>query len=693
MADRQIVHTTCLRSRDAVLNDDGEYVFNLKPANPGAKPMKLMLNSLEFPVVQYTIEKSWSRLYFNEGITLVSDSCEVSRSVRGKEAHLFTLPLSSLRCSVELHPAGVRVNCSEPHGLWCGGQYMAKAIVKAFGIDSLTLFCTFGRIKLSKVDLTYVDPHTFTAPPDVIQPVQSMAHGDTRALLHNGNITSPSALFRLFRSYAKACNLPVTLEYNPANNTVVPVTVGATDSTHVSGSFVKWIGFAAGIPASNGHTTVLRQPWQYVELTAGWYVPSHRPMACGAPSKLPVEFDAQMNRLAFLPMKPTSPFPTGHILVFVDPGGQTCVAPIMTGKYNVLDFCTHVTAAMTDATTDYSMSLTYDVRTERFTFSCADETGPCPFALRFDHAYCSIEASRFGYMENVPYSGMDSYISDPVHIPTVINHYSVSEHSPSKKMFVTRTELPAVTGFVYDYNAALNVVTLITHCGGLPCAHGIQPGQIVRLISMSKPMEIMLPTDGSWQAVEVPPCNTTVYGIVQEPSQKDSRSCIFLVISCCGGSSFTSNSVVGVSHSPMPFNLCFETLPMSIKAPMMGFPVGATQWGIDGCVLTHDKFRPGPFLAPNVYYMEHPDYLLLNLSCNTRPSTQISHTDGDRVKHVFTKMVMFPMHREGGGFSKDVMLLSGETPNIVKISVVNPTGEPYHMHGAEFSLSLTVIYA
>ena len=66
----QIVYSLCFQSEDAVERKGGKFIFEMSGDNPRMKPNKVMLGSVEFPMVQYTIEEKWNNVYFMERIKL-----------------------------------------------------------------------------------------------------------------------------------------------------------------------------------------------------------------------------------------------------------------------------------------------------------------------------------------------------------------------------------------------------------------------------------------------------------------------------------------------------------------------------------------------------------------------------------------------------------------------------------------------
>ena len=71
----QIVHTIRMVTRDcrSKNKEEGTFTMNLGGDNPRFQAVKVSLGSLEFPIVQWTIEELWTRLYFSEGFRLTAD--------------------------------------------------------------------------------------------------------------------------------------------------------------------------------------------------------------------------------------------------------------------------------------------------------------------------------------------------------------------------------------------------------------------------------------------------------------------------------------------------------------------------------------------------------------------------------------------------------------------------------------------
>ena len=153
------------------------------------------------------------------------------------------------------------------------------------------------------------------------------------------------------------------------------------------------------------------------------------------------------------------------------------------------------------------------------------------------------------------------------------------------------------------------------------------------------------------------------------------------LISCIG-------LAVALSIEAQPFNLCFG-IQHSVPAKTLGFRKGATQWGIDGSVIS-GALRVPPFVAPALHTLDHPDYVLMYLT-EGKVGTTLQHRSGGATTMPFAKIVLYPLFREERMLPRDTTLLSGESLAQFTIRFTNPDGTPYHFHGVDFSFSLNFV--
>ena len=80
------VATLCFHTRDAVARDDSRLTFEVPGDRLRTDAVRVALGSCEFPMVQWTIEEDWNRLYLNEGVRLDDHGATTLRLAQKKAA-------------------------------------------------------------------------------------------------------------------------------------------------------------------------------------------------------------------------------------------------------------------------------------------------------------------------------------------------------------------------------------------------------------------------------------------------------------------------------------------------------------------------------------------------------------------------------------------------------------------------------
>ena len=105
-------------------------------------------------------------------------------------------------------------------------------------------------------------------------------------------------------------------------------------------------------------------------------------------------------------------------------------------------------------------------------------------------------------------------------------------------------------------------------------------------------------------------------------------------------------------------------------------------WGVDGSIDGHP-----PYNAPNVYALDHPDYVCMTFS--ESGGYGLEHTYDGTTGGIFCKLSLYPQFREERMLPRDTSLLQSNF-GAFTIKFWNPDMvTPYHFHGAEFSFSLS----
>lgn len=747
MGGGQVIHTVCMDTRDAVDRDDSRLTFELGGDNPRFQAIKVSLGSLEFPITQWTVEKDWNRIYFSEGFRVTPDTSflRVYEST-DKDANEFVLQLPlSLNEVVAVCPSrtGMRVSFRHPHGLFVQKEC---CILDAIGWGEAEFICgSMGRVPLTSQNTFYI------SETELLLPAMDCATEGHGGYLHIPAVPSPVALCKLMSSVLARTDTiaPYEIVYHALSNKATLQAVqfpeGTTQlSLRLYGSeLARALGYPSAVHerrfsrssvpssfqplrnydffAGEGDRPPLQLPseqfagWMHVELDLGWYAPSQRPMCTGQPLRFPSELELALNRLFFpVPERIPQGMATAHFLMFTDPSGELHNCPVFPGRYTPESLCsvleTEMTRLSTVARTFFMVE--YDADEQRFTFVCEvrDSQGavrPAPFGLVFNHP-AQFDPSRLGFPGAALY-GCDSYTS-PTRVafplpgrllrgPT--NIYKVTEIGHQKRLRIQSSPGSQLTGLIKGYDSRSSTLKLRTFAGQLPFAHGLYVGDVVNLTAAATKSELFRYERGGWATEEYRGCPIAPSwgrsGVVLLPDTGSSCTNempsaaqveLWLRVRPTPELADMVDLAVVINIETQPFNLCFG-LPKSLSNVSMGFPRGATQWGIDGLTRA-GSLRLPPFDAPALHSLDHPDYVLIYFDEGNK-STGLQHQYGAHTTSPFCKLVLYPMFREERMLPRDTTLLSGESWSRFTIRFSNPDGTPYHFHGAEFSFSLNFI--
>ena len=738
----QIVHTICVDTRDAENVDEGQFTMQLRGDNPRLRAVKLALGSLEFPMVQWTIEKEWNRIYYSEGYEIQQDLSflrieEITPSTQNEINFTIPLHLNSIK-TWSRRSEWLQVTTTYPHGLWVNGR---KSVLHAISWGEVEIICSpFGRISLTTLQATgklvYTSSTEFLIPNtyggDVIEGFSGYVHVPkypsphhlcnviNHILLYSITLTSPHLEYNAQTNVASL----LSSMYPPEESTLVlrlygsklAVLLGYRSPLHER-RFVRppqaalltprtVNGFGVEDTQGDQPPLILRSEafggWSFVEIEPGWYSPSHRPMCTGTPLRLAQEMEYSLNRLYF-PLTERVPqgMPTSHFLMFTDPLGVLHNCPVFIGRYSPQSLSKLLESGMTRLASrslpGTTFTVEYDTNTAKFTFACEVKTEnfveSAPFSLIFHHPL-QFDPARIGFAP-VQLHGSDHYTSAyPVHLPSTghpANIYKVAEVGHQKRLRIHSVPISQITGIITAYDALTNEMTVRTHVGQLPFANGLRSGDIVRIGPTDK-HELYTQThdnDHFWEPNEYDVCpvepSWVKSGVVM---QSEDSIHVRIKVRNADRLGEHMNTVVSIQCDVQPFNLSFS-LPKSIDAAQLGFRPGVVQWGIDGSVSAYQNNLP-PFDAPNVHSLDHPDYVLMYID-EGKKSTTLQHTYGQNNSVCFAKLVLYPMFREERMLPRDTSIMGGESLSRFTVRFTNPNGTPYHFHGVNFSFSLNLI--
>ena len=671
--------TLCFHTRDAVCVSEGSYTFELPPGQLQRGATRVVLASCEFPMVQWTIEPEWCRLWVSEGCHLTPEEATL-HLVAYVVGEPEPVAPAALVLPVHVNPiARVRnagcqltVTCHHAHGL--------AAVVDG---ELRLLGSGAGDIVLNATAVEIVDSHTFrcTAPPSLI--------GAPKTLLVPV-APSPTALCARLNAAAIAALPPeleaLRFEYDAAADRIHCEARAAVARTWVrllQTPLLRLCGISStplylGADVTATWATEPTRLWTYLQLTPGFYAPCHRSMCTGAPSDFCTELEACANRYYF-PLTEGKP----HLLVFTDPDGTLLSCIIPPGRYSPQSLCRLLEERMTAlAPVGVSFSVHYDDE-GRVSMACerlwSDGQHGAVFGVMFHHPE-SIDARRLGFRQQ-PLVGAHTYVSPCCDAPDAARLRSVvrvADIVGQTRFRVHTAPLPTLTG-VFEVDGTPRVRTYVE---GMPFAHGLQTGDVVRLASHRE--TTLLEGDFATRptAVPLPAECTCVVG-----AECDDPTVLTLELPRIDGLC-TAGTCVALVSAPRPWNMHFNK-PHTIPPHVIGFPGRAVQWGIDGSVADDEGRLLPPFEAPYSHCLDHPDYVLMTL--DESAGARLGHSYGGESKHVFCKLSLYPLFREERLLPRDTALRGDKLVQFT-LSFWNPDMRtPYHFHGAHFSFSLAFV--
>tara|TARA_B100000787_G_scaffold38221_2_gene27044 strand:- start:3681 stop:5900 length:2220 start_codon:yes stop_codon:yes gene_type:complete len=731
--------TLCFKTDDASYRDDASarFQFPMHADRAKLKPSKISLGSLEFPMVQYSVEADWSRLYFCESIKITMNTrnitfTEVAGQAQTSESVSLPLTLNPITKLSTTVSAAVVFEFEHAH---CLSTEMFNALGRE-GIKLYLIHSSDGATELSQANTSVVSEKQISISSELARNAsdEGLAHG----FLYCEEVPCPTSLcsilkHMLFATGGFAHFYSLTFDQKACKAVFAMTAFGAgTDDCRIvlgGDALLQRLGYGSNanrfVRRGNTHTTgvATRGPervgdpmpvavestifggFDYISLPAGWYMPSHRPMATGQPLQLPRELDAKLNRFTFLPSDKQREIP----IIFKDFRGKTHIASITPGIYTVATIALEVERVMNSVDLDEGMKIVFvfDPCDERFIVSCHRGDESMRIDLLFSHPF-SIDPERFGF-KKTDYAGHSSYKSDKIHIPRLewprrdwcnttdpcvfpSNTYSISEHGPCKRISVDANAKPNVYGIIKDYwqDSHILVISVCSSAGAF--SHGAQSGDVLRVYKLTNPIKQQSGNTETSIAPAHLACRRAIMAIcisnLSTPGDSQSSDTLKLYIPDHEWKS-KIETCIGVDMQTKPFNLNFAKMDQSITGKRLGFQNKIYEWGVDGSLLA-GGVSIAPYTAPYVHAIDHPDYVLMYIE-EGKQGTTIQHRSGNNVTMPFAKIVLYPLFREERMIPKETTLTSGESLTTLTIYFRNPDDSPYNFHGAEFSFTLNFI--
>lgn len=694
------VATLCFHTRDAVARDDSSLTFAMPSDRLRTGAAKVALASCEFPMVQWTVEADWNRLWTCEGVRLDERSSLTVVSRRWRDgggevvAELRLPPRLNRVVATSRRNGKTVVQCERPHGLCFEDDGGVHVFTPALDDGVVLVGGAAGDVRVDAVE--WVDAHRFALPRSAADDVSHVVCA---------TVASPSRLCEWLTHAARGLvdGTKLTFRYDPDRDLVRLEAVAAHETMLriMPGSLAHTLGLST-TPVRVGTDTSVEWPceptglWDYVEVPPGFYSPCHRPMCTGQPLRFGSEVELATNRLYFPVTKPNAAAPAAaatapHLLVFSDPEGRIHTCGVPCGRYTARTLCVHLEAAMTRAVRDVSPGLTFAVfhdDDDRFSFVCERRSGgavvPAVFGLLFHHPL-SFDPARLGFAPQ-PLSGQSTYVApertrEPAHTRNLVR---VGEVTSQKRFRFHTTTPPPLVGVVQASSTTFLVVR--THVNQMPFAHGYRPGDVVRVAAGGATTVL---SNGSEEtsvrenAARLPPTLSCVV------ADDDDDPCVLHLHAPRLDGLRDANTCLHVTSDAEPWNLCF-CKPRSLPAHLVGFAPRSVQSGVDGSVGDADGRRLPPFEAPYTHSLDHPDYVLLTFSESA--GAGLEHSYAGETRPVFCKLSLYPLFREERMLPRDTTLLR-DTLSRFTLAFWNPDFTPYRFHGAQFSFSLNFFSA
>lgn len=621
------------------------FTFDLPHNDVRQSARKLSLASVEFPMVQYTVEEAWNRLYYNEGIRFDPENhvlCVTvveSATVSSVEARL---PLT-LNEVVRVTKGGTEVHFRHPHGLeaqhelrlplrWIGGR--RGDVVH----DELAEVLSPTSVRLGGPPLTDTPTHLLVpraaSPCELAEWIQATLGCACSSLTLRCKYDEETDCLRLtVRTQLGAPSVSFAFAPTPLLQrlgwTSMPIAVTAV---------------ATPLPCQ------LTCLWDYACLTPAHYGPCHRSMGSSQPLRFEESVERALNRF-YLPLHKEE-----HVLVFSDPSGCVHMTAVTPGRYTADGICQALEESMGRAATDAVFSVYHDDE-GHFVFACEREDRDAPFGLLFHHPRC-IDAGLFGFPPQ-PLVGASLYRAPvatrtlaPLGRPTT-NLVRIMDVPGRNRFSLHAVRPPALALAVTSQDA--RTATGRTHLNDHPFAHGCALGDVVQLSGEGLPAE----------------CTSVVVG-VPTPTE--------LVVSA----PFPLPAATLVSLVPEPWNFSFAR-PGSLPRAMIG--AGASiLYGRDGSVVDATGARLPPVELPRVHNLDHPNMVLITLS---ETSCNLLHQGADDTTRFFAKLPLYPQFRHERQLIYDGPLTVQHFSRFT-IGFFNPDRTPYHLHGQPVTFTLNL---
>ena len=349
--------TMCFHTRDAVRREGGSFTFRLPSDRLRSAATKVALASCEFPIMQWTVEEAWDRVYVNEGVRLASSAAAALHLVErvpgdaepdGPEILRLPPRLNRVR-RAEWFGGALAVECAEPHGLW--DDITGAPLRAAFDADAAGVRLVGGTdgdvvlsVALRDGDLQPTSPTAFRCRAGL---AARAGAGAGALFLVSPAPPSPRHLCEWLSEAARnRGGARLVFRYEADRDRVALEVRGAVAGTMLRllpTPLARLCGLSTMSVRCDASGAVVWPSeathglWEWFELPCGVYAPCHRPMCTGQPLRFGPEMESAANRL-YVPLTRAvegtgGGKPPPHQLVFTDPDGRVYTCPVPPGRY------------------------------------------------------------------------------------------------------------------------------------------------------------------------------------------------------------------------------------------------------------------------------------------------------------------------------------------------------------------------
>lgn len=694
---------------------------------------QVSLGSLELPLAQYNIEHEWSVLNFDEGLDLYvlnNDDSIVQFTVE-EQGVLSTARLPPrLNPITSISPSGVNVTAGDPvtfttqyphclslRDFFQWGEAMKIVSTPLAEDDGASPPGSYPSALSGSRVITIVDAYTFTVShegPNVTF-LSPTAPSTIWGYVTTPSIPSPVYLAELVtRALGEVLYAHYKVTYDGCTGQYRLCWVGqACEVGNVAPAYLVYQGSASlghlmGWPCANvlipmeGAATAVSvvawdKPRDPPSLSSNCLTSSSASLCRSKvqidvgnynPDGLMANIARQLNRFYFDPGSNN-----GIVLnysppqfSFSDQWGVTHTVSIDFGKYSPEMLAAYLQTKMAPFIPD--MAVTWDLTQGRFTFASAHDFGlefnilpPTPLEPVISAAELAFRLGFYplSYRNNNTYSSVI-----PFYYPTkgccleTKNLSYVYTPMPqallnNQKRFAVELSKPRTiktVGPVVDNGDG--TVTFTTQiyltAGGIyqMIAHGFQVNDVVEV------------TDPSGVTHEVVVVRVDAYN--QFTVDKGSSSITTINPITDPVNNYYSLRLSGTIVS----NLYFSGLENDVLALTLGFGRCDALW---------TEEYPTSWLAPALYCLDYPNYVLVELTQptgathNMHPwSTDADHTD--TLTNILAKVILYPQFRMERNFPFQMIIPDLRAINRVKIRILNPDHSLYRLHARNFSFTL-----